>query len=173
MNPENRELLRRMHGDGPLCYTELRPVPKTVDDVLEASKMILLKYWRSNRIRIPANQMEVIDALISDPINIDHMQSFYLDIFSIERILSLFTTLVIVDFDYNPGFRKHAASFLYAAFIEILRSSPGHGPLIEMPELEEKLKEMLKLAVDPKKLDEIHGRSEQVAETDMGMKLLQ
>ena len=93
------------------------------------------------------------------------MQSFYMTIFPIENVLSLFGSLV-VDYDYPVAYRKHAASFLYAAFIEILRSTNHVASQINLTQLEAKMKEMFQLEIKGKKLNAIHKKSEREAEVD-------
>ena len=166
LNAKNRELLLKTYGPEQLGYRELNPVPKTIDDVLEATKMILRKYWRVKRIY--NNKHIDIDSLVYNQTNVDHMRSFYMDIFKsdYESVLRLFTTLIL-DFGHNLELRNHSASFLYAAFIEILRTHQGRGYEMTVSELEEKMREMFALDINPKAFEEIHRQSVRVANVDM------
>ena len=162
LNPKNRiSFLEKYKNE--IEYIDLNPVPKTVDDVLEATVLVLNHYVKKNDIsRIKLGEMK---GLIYTPENINHMQSFYMTIFPIENVLSLFGSLV-VDYDYPEAYRKHAASFLYAAFIEILRSTNHVASQINLTQLEAKMKEMFQLEIKGKKLNAIHKKSEGEAEVD-------
>ena len=166
LNAKNRELFLKTYGPEQLGYRELNPVPKTIDDVLEATKMILRKYWRVKRIH--NNKHIDIDGLVYNQTNVDHMRSFYMDIFKsdYESILRLFTTLIL-DFGHNLELRNHSASFLYAAFIEILRTHQGRGYEMTVGELEEKMREMFAMDINPKAFEEIHRQSVRVADVDL------
>lgn len=160
LRPENRDMLRVAYADHLLCYKKLTSVPKTTEDVLEATQRILKSYWSHMGI----TGVDVSD-LIYSPQNIGHLQSFFMDILSIEDVTLLFNALVI-DFDYDPGLRNHSASFLYAAFIETIRTPRG-SDIKFVALIQKKMKEMFELRTRPAVLDSIHKESVRVSETDI------
>ena len=164
LDPKFRDLIIKDYTKEEIRYKKLDPVPKTIEDVLEASKLILRMYWKAHNLT--SQRPEDIDEFVYDEANIGHLQSFFLDTFTFEDVLHLFTTLVI-DLDPSTAYRDHSASFLYAAYIEIILDKPARGYLMDVSELENKLKEMWAVNINPRAFRSIHGQSVRVADTDL------
>lgn len=150
LDPSNRDFLRSCYTRKQLCYKPLIPVPKTLDDVLDATVLILRAY----RDKFDQSNAAT-EKFIRDPANIEHLQTFYLDLGLIEEVLELLEMIPIGP--YQP----HFAAFCYAAFIQFTQFHRGFN----VHEIKKTLKTMLEsLEIDLEALDAIHEQSIKVAE---------
>lgn len=169
LDPLKRSRLRLPYTNRQHCYNELTPIPKTVEDVLEATQMILGTYWADMGLR--SGQLSEMYEEIYSQENLNYLQSFFMDIFSIQGIQYLFKTFV-ADFKYDQRLRNHSASFLYAAFIETMRLSKRGPQYMKVDDLIKEMQKMFAFFDDLKsnfsdRLDKIHEKSEDVANMDI------
>lgn len=170
LDPSNREYLRKIFKDDLIGYEELNRVPKTIEDVFEATFKILDNYWYSNKI--PVNRDELRN-LIKSPHHFKHLQNFYLDIFTFEKVENLFKVFLETFQFKSLQFQKHAAAFLYAAYFEtIIQNIEIEGDLVinekfEIEDLISKLNNIVNVKIGIDSLNSVHKRSINDANKDL------
>ena len=171
-DPEKREMLVQVHGKETLNYRELDPVPKTLEDVLDATVEILKAYWRKHAVVTPSkadeeNILKAIKVRVFNENHVDIMQSFYLTKFSPIEVKTLMDTLVLAlknpNLRHKKIYRNFGASFMYAAYIQSLATTEGLSPTMMM----EKLNEMFWLGVDRRALERVKLASAEVANMNL------
>lgn len=151
LDPANLESVLNQYDKDLLGYRPLLPVPKTLDDVLDATEMILQAYHSRNAkdtfkpfIKQHAHVLR----------NVEHLQNFYLDIAPIDQVIELFELIP------NGPYQNHFAAFLYAAFIEHAR----HNHSFNLPRIKENFGKMIRMKLNLGLFEQIHQKSVEVAE---------
>jgi hypothetical protein len=168
LEPTNRDSIRFFHDKEKTRYTELDPVPKTLDDVLELSLALLEidKTKNHKNWKFPPSESQLRTA-IYEPKNIKVLQSFFLNVLSpleVKGLLEHFIFSLGKD-PYLAEYRNHTASFLYAAYIKALQLNDVElVPLVQLKTLMNELFSM-RISLDRIIVD-IHQTSINCAEID-------
>lgn len=156
----DREQLVNKYGKDRLHYKELSPVPKTLEDVLDLTEIILESHETTGAIK----------AKIYEEKNISAMQSFYLNRFDpleIKNLLDVFLTKMSGRIDgvscncVKRKVKETGAALLYAAYI-LTAEQDGIDVMIE--NFEKLLKEADLMVNITDMVDIVHESSIKVSE---------
>lgn len=109
VNPDNLETIMQYFPD--VKYQPLTSVPKTLDDVLDATEIILETFRWKGGMSTDRETEKVFKEIYSNQ-NVAHLQNFFLDIASVEDCLELMKLIP------SNMYHNHYAAFLYAAYLQ-------------------------------------------------------
>lgn len=162
LNPEYRELLMT-NRSAQITLRELDPVPKTLEDVLEATELILNATCGKGNKRLASLRENLYD-----PVNVNHLQSFFLTVFKpLDAKILLDSLLFSMMIEKVAGFRDHAAAFLYAAWLLALEAVGNVDQAVTVVSIQQKLAQILRTRVRIEELNRIHERSVRVANINL------